>query len=49
MTVFAIINTETNKVISKEECLGNAMEHAMVLEEMGMKIRVEEFTLETAG
>lgn len=49
MTAFVIIKTETNQVIAEEQCLGNAMEHAMVLEEMGIKIRVEELTLETAG
>jgi len=49
MTVFLVMNAETKEVISKEECLGNAMELAMVLEEMGNKVKVEELTLETVG
>lgn len=40
MTVFVLINNETKEVISEEQCYGNAMEHAMVLEEMGMKILI---------
>lgn len=31
------------KCIAKEADLGNAMEHAMVLEEMGAKVEVREF------
>lgn len=49
MSSFVLIDMNTNKVIAEENCLGNAMEHVMVLEEMGMKIRVEEVTQETVG
>ena len=49
MVVFEVIDNATNEVVSTEECLGNACELQMVLQEMGRDITVVQVDQGAAG
>lgn len=49
MTVFVLINTNTNQVVAEEGSLSNAIEHTINLEDAGMNIRIDEISQDVAG